>query len=138
MRNILLDTGAVVALFRPGDRHHASAKNFFAGLRTSDSLLTTWPVITECAFLLRHQENLFWDWLLESGTEVADIGLHELPDIRKWRSGYPDREIDFADASLVWLGIQRGTNLIATTDFSDFETYRLPQRKAFKLLIKRP
>jgi predicted nucleic acid-binding protein len=50
---------------------------------------------------------------------------------------YADREIDFADASLVWLANRRGTTLIATTDFDDFETYRLPNRKSFKLLISR-
>lgn len=138
MRNILVDTGAIVALLRPRDRHHANATIFFAELQPPDVLLTTWPVITECAFLLRHQENVFWEWLLESGMDVVDLGLHDLQEIRKWRAGYPDREIDFADSTLVWLAIQRQTNLIATTDFDDFETYRLPQRKAFKLMIKRP
>lgn len=49
-----------------------------------------------------------------------------------------DREVDFADATLAWLGDKRHTNLIATTDFDDFETYRLPNGKPFKLLIPRP
>lgn len=88
--------------------------------------------------MLRHQEHTFWDWLLATEIQVVDLALADMQGIRKWRDEYPDREVDFADASLVWLAIERQTNLIATTDFADFETYRLPKRKAFKLLIKRP
>ena|ERR1700722_3261717 len=137
MRSILLDTGAVVGLLRPTDRHHDRAQAFFAALRPADALLTTWPVITECAFIMRHQEALFWDWLLDSEVQVVDFALDDIPAMRAWRARYTDREIDFADASLVWLANHRGTTLIATTDVDDFETYRLPNRKSFKLLIAR-
>jgi uncharacterized protein len=138
MRNILLDTGAIVGLLRPADRHHGTAKSFFASLRPTDTLLTTWPVITECAFIMRRQEATYWDWLLGSEIQVADCGLDDLPSIREWRNRYEDREVDFADQTLVWLADRRRTNLIATTDFDDFETYRLPNGKPFKILIPRP
>jgi uncharacterized protein len=137
MRNILLDTGAVVALLRPGDRHHARSCKFFSALRANDVLLTTWPVITECAFLMRQHESLFWEWLLDSGVEVVDFATDDIAEMRRWRGAYGDREVDFADATLVWLANRRHTNLIATTDFDDFETYRLPNRKSFKLQIPR-
>jgi len=135
MRNILVDTGAVVALLRPGDRLHGNVQKFFAGLRPGDNLLTTWPVVTECAFLLRNHESLFWDWLSESGVEVVDFALHDIASMRKWRAGYKDREVDFADSTLVWLAQKRRTNLIVTTDFDDFEAYRLQNGKHFKLLL---
>ena len=137
MRNILLDTGAVVGLLREKDRHHQRAEAFFASLRPSDKLSTTWPVITECGFIMRHDETRFWDWLLDSEIQVVEFGIADIPDMRAWRQRYADREVDFADVSLVWLGDERGTNLIATTDFDDFETYRLPNGKAFKILIAR-
>jgi predicted nucleic acid-binding protein len=138
MRNILVDTGAIVGLLRPTDRHHGRAKDFFATLRPTDILLTTWPVITECSFIMRHQEAVFWDWLLGSELLVENFALDEIPAMRAWRTHYTDREVDFADASLIWLAARRGTTLIATTDFDDFETYRLPNRKSLKLLISRP
>ena len=138
MRSILLDTGAVVGLLRPSDRHHARVKTFFASLRPSDVLLTTWPVVTECAFIMRHREAEFWDWLLDSEIRLSDLGLADIPGVRAWREGYEDREVDFADASLVWAGHQHHTNLVATTDFDDFETYRLPNGKRFKILVARP
>jgi predicted nucleic acid-binding protein len=138
MRNILLDTGAVVGLLRPTDRHHAHVKSFFASLRPTDTLLTTWPVITECAFIMRRHETTFWDWLLDSEVQLVDFGLDDLPGMRAWRKRYADREVDFADKTLVWLGDQRRTNLIATTDFDDFEAYLLPNGKPFKILVERP
>lgn len=137
MRSILLDTGAIVALLRPNDRYHERAREFFAALRPTDLLLTTWPVITECAFIMRHAESAYWEWLLDSEIQVAEFALDDIPDMRSWRRDYPDREIDFADASLVWLAHQRRTQLIATTDFNDFETYRLVNGRSFKLLIPR-
>jgi len=137
MRNILLDTGAVAALLRPGDRHHPQAIAFFESLRPTDVLLTTWPVVTECAFLMRRDESLFWEWLIDSGVEIVDFTLEDVPAMRTWRAVYADREVDFADFTLVWLAGKRRTNLIATTDFADFEVYRLPGGKAFKLLLPR-
>jgi uncharacterized protein len=138
MRNILLDTGSIVGLLRPTDHHHERSKSFFASLRPTDALLTTWPVITECAFIMRRQEATYWDWLLGSAIQVVDCGFDDLPSMREWRKRYEDREVDFADQTLVWLADRCRTNLIATTDFGDFETYRLPNGKAFKILIARP
>jgi len=137
MRNILIDTGAIVGLLRPGDPTHSRVSAFFATLRPTDQLLTTWPVLTECAFLMRHREKVFWDWLLQSLIEIAPFELEDLPGMLKWRGRYADREIDFADATLVWAAAGCRTQLIATTDFDDFETYRLPNGKPFRILIER-
>lgn len=137
MRSILIDTGAVVALLNPADRRHAAAREFFAGLRPADRLLTTWPVVTECTFALVRNRAALFKWLGSSGIEVVDFALEHVEWMRKWSERYADREIDFADASLVWLAVRHETNLIATTDFNDFEVYRLPNRRPFKLLIPR-
>ena len=137
MRSILVDTGAVVGLLDHKDRHHLRAETFFDSLRPADQLLSVWPVITECSFLLRHGEDRFWNWLLDSDLQIIDFSVADIPEMRAWRGKYEDREVDFADAALAWLGDQRRTHLIATTDFDDFETYRLPNGKPFKLLIPR-
>jgi predicted nucleic acid-binding protein len=137
MRNILVDTGAVVGLLNDKDRYHERAEEFFASVRPADKLLSTWPVITECSFLLRHREDIFWNWLLESDIEIIEFTVADIPAMRAWRSKYDDREVDFADATLAWLGGERRTNLLATTDFDDFDTYRLSNGKPFKLLIER-
>jgi predicted nucleic acid-binding protein len=106
-------------------------------LRGTDRLFTTWPVVTECTFALERNREALFDWLLASGISAVDFGLDDLPTMRAWAASYRDRQVDFADATLVWAATKQGTNLIATTDFNDFETYRLPNRKAFKNLLTR-
>ncbi|MGH9577539.1 MAG: hypothetical protein ACRD3R_08885 [Terriglobales bacterium] len=94
-------------------------------------------MVTECTFALERNRDALFDWLLASGIAVADFGLDDIPAMRIWAARYRDREVDFADATLVWLATRQRTNLIATTDFNDFEAYRLPNRKAFKNLFAR-
>ena len=75
---------------------------------------------------------------IASELQIEEFRLDDTPAMRAWPARYTDRKVDFADASLIWLADRCGTNLIATTDFDDFETYRLPNRKSLKLLIPRP
>lgn len=76
-----------------------------------------------------------FDWLFESRLEVADFDLEAVRSMLEWMKGDRDRQIDFADATLVWLAGARNTDLILTTDYRDFRTYRLPDRKSFRLLL---
>jgi predicted nucleic acid-binding protein len=137
VRSILVDTGAIIGLLNPVDRFHKKGQTFFAELRGTDRLSTTWPVITECTFALIRNRDALFDWLSAGAVEVVDFGVDELKPMKRWTDRYSDREVDFAAASLVWLATKKQTNLIATTDFNDFETYRLGNRKAFKNLIAR-
>jgi predicted nucleic acid-binding protein len=137
VRNILVDTGAMIGLLNPADRFHEKAVDFFAGLRGTDRFSTTWPVITECTFALIRNRDALFDWLSSNVMEVVDFALNDLQPMRRWMNQYSDREVDFAHASLIRLATKKQTNLIATIDFNDFETYRLANRKAFKNLIAR-
>ena len=46
---------------------------------------------------------------------------------------YADLPMDFADASLVVLAEDLGTNFVFTTDFRDFEVYRIKGRRRFQI-----
>jgi predicted nucleic acid-binding protein len=46
---------------------------------------------------------------------------------------YEDLPMDFADATLVVLAEELGTNLVFTTDRTDFEVYRIRGRKTFRI-----
>jgi len=92
--------------------------------------------VTECTFALARNRDALFDWLLSSTIEVVDFSLDDVETMR-WMNAYRDREVDFADASLVWLAARRGTDLIATTDFNDFEVYRLLNRRPFRNLVTR-
>lgn len=43
--------------------------------------------------------------------------------------------MDFADATLVVLAEDLGTNLVLTTDQRDFSVYRIAGRKRFKIHV---
>ena len=49
-RNILADTGPLFALLHAGDADYARAVEFARGF--TGRLITTWPVLTEVAYLL--------------------------------------------------------------------------------------
>ena len=46
----------------------------------------------------------------------------------------PSSEMDFADASLVWLATDTGVNRIMTMDVRDFSRYRLTDGRGFEIL----
>ena len=50
---VLVDTGPLVALFRENDQHHETCTAEFADYRKG--LPTTWPVLAEAFYLLRHE-----------------------------------------------------------------------------------
>ena len=135
VRNILVDTGAIVALIRERDPAHERVVALFASLRGTDQLITTWPVVTECTFALERYRTAFFDWLFESRTEVVEFDFQAVRSMLEWMKGTRDRQIDCADATLVWLAGARNTDLILTTDYRDFRTYRLPDRRSFRLLL---
>jgi uncharacterized protein len=101
-----------------------------------DRLSATWPVVTECAFALVRNRDALFDWLSAGAVEV-DFEVDDLKAMKRWMDRYSNREVDFADASLVWLATKKQTNLVATIEFNEFETYRLANRIAFRNLIAR-
>ena len=68
---ILIDTGPVVAFFDKDDRHHRLCIEILKGIR--EPLVTTWPVLTECFYLLNFswevQESL-WVFMERGGIEI--------------------------------------------------------------------
>ena len=56
------------------------------------------------------------------------------PDLAATIGKYRDREVDFADASLVWLAERSGLRQILTVDVADFSTFRLSGGKRFELI----
>ena len=123
MRQIILDTGPLVAWFCPRDSHHPWAKEIFAGLRVPCMICEA--VLTETCHLVS-RDNIPPSRVIEFVTDglLAVIPLgDELPGIRRMIHKYADTPMDFADACVTRLAERYPDASVCTTD-SDFVIYR--------------
>lgn len=139
MRNILIDAGPLIALFASDDKHHAHYDRLVSELSADGlRLVTTWPCVVEASHLLdppfRYE---LLEWVQLGGVAVYPFDVFHLNEMVDWMRQYTERykrEMDFADASLVWLANETGIEEIMTIDNKDFTRYRLPDGRALSLL----
>jgi len=131
---ILADTGPIVALFDRDDRYHTICLQAIEKFR--EPLITTWPVLTECFYLLgfswEAQDDL-WTFLKRGGLEVFPLNRVHFSRCRDLMRQYHDLPMDLADASLVVAADILGISKIFTLDHRDFSTYRFRKTRPFKL-----
>ena len=132
MERLLADAGFLVAAGRRSDPRHSGAVAFSA--QFSGQLVTTSAVIVEtCHFVTADARTK----LLNSvGPRLAVIEVPVLsyPDLAATIGKFSDRDVDFADASLVWLAERSGLRQVLTVDVADFSTFRLSNGKRFELI----
>lgn len=134
MRSVLADTGPLVALL---DRREASHSRCVDFTRAHDSpLLTTWPVLTEAAWLLRRNprnvENLLAR--IEDGTlEVFPLDEIAAIWIRSFLTRYRDLGPQVADASLMYVAESLDLTEVFTLDRRDFSAFRREDGRAMTL-----
>ncbi len=132
MRNIVVDAGPLIALFKPSDRYHAAAQAFL-GRSEAAALVTNMLVVGEVAAMLspNHVDLVAClNWILEN-VEIDPSCALDLPRSIEIVRKYRVLPADLADASLVALCARRGTHLVASVD-RDFDIYRLPKNKRFE------
>jgi predicted nucleic acid-binding protein len=132
---LLLDTGALVSLLdRSQKRHHAFAR-FFG--EWTGPVVSTEAVLTEATHLLGRFEGgrkACLDFFLSGGGLLVPATRASLRRSRDLLSQYADLPMDYADATLVVLAEELGTNLVFTTDRRDFTVYRIKGRKHFEVV----
>lgn len=134
MISIIVDAGPLIALFRRRDTHHARAQRFLGKNRTR--LITTLPVIGEvCYFLDARGKIALLAWIKRNGLIVQPIEVDQFDRISEIIDRYADREIDFADASLIWLADHVGCRHVMTVDRTDFSVYRSSDGTPFELVF---
>lgn len=133
MTPVLVDTGFLVALFDPADRDAASAARY---LRDHGHPLATVEatLVEACFFLAPARKIHLLAWIRRGGMSIAGIPVAAFEAIEATLSKYADREIDFADAALLWLANETGARRILTVDRSDFSVYRLKGGRRFELI----
>jgi uncharacterized protein len=130
---ILADTGLLVALFHPADRLAPFARSYLREHR--HPLATVAPVIVEtCSFLSGAEKAQLLDWARHGGVAVVETPVDVYPEIAAILLRYADRDIDLADAALIWLADASGQHRILTVDERDFSAYRLKRGKRLDLV----
>ncbi len=138
-RAVIVDSGALYALFDRHDHHHRASLAWITGSKQR-TLLTNVCVMTEVTYLL-HRRGLgeaidpFLAWATASLTVDRDT-VDDLPRIRTIMAQYADLPADFTDASLVALAERLSCFTVASVD-SDFTVYRGACRRGFINLLKR-
>ncbi|HEY8069938.1 MAG TPA: PIN domain-containing protein [Burkholderiales bacterium] len=128
MDRVLVDSGFLVAYGKKRDPLHSRADRFLSTYR--GALFTISAVIVEtCFFLDAGAKRELLEWVGEGSLSVVEVPVTAYPDLSAMIGKYASREVDFADAALVWLAEQSGIRRVLTTDRRDFHTYRLKNGK---------
>ena len=132
MRNIIVDTGPLVALFHARDKHHEPAK---AVLESNPAaLVSTWPVITEaCHFLGQAGRRALLTFVRRGALRLEVLSVEDVPQLDELLARYG--QMDFADATLVLIAEKTGITEIFTIDRRDFEAYRTRSGRRLRLLL---
>ena len=129
----------MVALFGRDQSHSAHYSQLFARAAQEQwSLTSTWPCVTEASYLLGPPQRFtFLRWVAADGVSIFPFDQSNVEGMAELMRRYtesPRTEMDFADASLVYLASDTGVNRIMTMDVRDFSRYRLADGRAFEIL----
>jgi predicted nucleic acid-binding protein len=133
--NLLIDTGAILAILDKNDRWHAPCLATFLQLRLP--ALTSEAILTEVLHLVkrsRTEMETVWKFLRSGAIALATIDHSELPLVHALMSRYRDHPMDFADATLVHLADRESLSVVFTIDRAGFETYRIAGKQRFRII----
>ena len=132
---LLLDTGALVSVLDRSQHEHVAFAEFFE--TWTGEVVTTEAVLTKAVHLLarvRGGAEACLDFVLSGGAVLIPASSASLRRARALIEQYRDLPMDYADATLVALAEDIGTNLVLTTDQRDFSIYRIRGRQEFTIL----
>jgi predicted nucleic acid-binding protein len=131
---LLLDTGAFVALIDRSEKRHADCVALLDSWR--GVIVTTEAVVTETLDLVGPQwkaQRSVLQFLLRGAFLLVPVSPATLKRIEVLMERYRNVPMDFADATLVALGEELGTEKVFTLDHRGFGAYRLHRKTAFQL-----
>lgn len=132
---LLVDSGPLVAVVSPRDEHHETCSEFLRTLRSP--LVTCWPVIAECVWLLRTRRtgvDALFRMFDEEVVQMIELGPAALSWCARFMQRYWNINRDLADAALCYLAETRGNEAIFTLDRRDFSVYRLRGNRALRVV----
>lgn len=136
MRQILLDTGPLVAYLSEADAFHPWAREWFAKLDAP--LLTCEPVLAEAAYLLGPGGSRVVEMVERGAIELAFSLAAEASSVRSLMLRYRSRRgrsMGLADACLVRMAELRPDGVVLTVDRDFTEVYRRHGRQAIPTIL---
>jgi predicted nucleic acid-binding protein len=134
IRNVLLDTGPLVALLNRRDRHHQWATEQWAEI--APPLSTCESVLAEACFLLRDLDDgpgRVLEFVARGVLKVPFRVESEAGTIAGLLRRYASVPMSLADACLVWM-VERDARARVFTLDDDFRIYRIHGRRMIPLL----
>jgi predicted nucleic acid-binding protein len=125
----------MVALLAEDDAEHVRCAETSAAL--SKPFLTTWPVLTEAAWLLRARSDSISKLLglLESGlVHCVELDAAAVSRMNELAQKYSDMRPQLADLSLLVVADRESLDTVFTLDHRDFSIYRNAGGQPFRLL----
>lgn len=135
MKQCLIDTGPLVALFDRSDKYHQKTIGFIENF--NGQLVTSLATITETIYLLdfsQQAQHAFLTWVAEGALTIQEIDANDGEYIVNKFQKYSDLPMDFADGCLLAISEKLGVCNIATID-SDFDIYRVQRNKKLNIHI---
>jgi predicted nucleic acid-binding protein len=135
---LLLDTGALISLLDRSQPLHRQCTEFFEEWR--GLVVSTEAVLTESTHLLGRTHGgreACLEFFLAGAATLVPASLESLRRCKALMKKYEDLPMDFADATLVVLAEDLGSDLVFTTDQRDFEVYRAGGRHRFQVFPKK-
>lgn len=132
---LLLDTGPFVALVDRSEKLHDAC---VAALESwTGPVVTTEAVLTETLYLVGPQwrgQKVALEFILRGAFQLVPSSRPSLQRVATLMERYRNVPMDFADATLVLLGEELGTDRVFTLDRRGFSTYRMNRRKSFRVI----
>jgi predicted nucleic acid-binding protein len=133
-RDVLLDTGPIVAALDAGHQWHRSCADSVTTLISR--CVTTEAVVTEACHMLgrgRARASLVIDFLLDADVPILSLDRAAVRHAARLMDRYVAVPMDFADAALVTLANGLDLSTVLTTDRRGFRAYRTAGGKAFRI-----
>ena len=135
---LLLDTAGLVSLLDRSQSGHAAFSDFFE--QWEGPVVSSEAVLTEATHVLGRGPggpDACLSFVLAGGAVVVPATTVSLGRCRALMRRYHDLPMDFADATLVALAEELGTNIVLTTDRRDFQVYRIAGKTPFRVVPER-
>ncbi len=133
---LIVDSGIFVALASKTDSYHKKILSVIKALDDRDLWITTWPVVTECCYLLGRDSfesvELFLDFYQQGYFEIFNLTKHHIIRMKELMRQYSDHPMDLADASLIILAEHLEHGNILSIDQRHFESYRWGKNRRFE------